>query len=165
MPDTGILQRKFNVLGHEVPLWIPLAGVGGIGLVWYLGQGAGSGGQPSAPDTSPTANGDLVNSLNALAAQEAAYQNQLPTAIKQAIQDALAQHPSTPAAPGTPTGTTPQPPAGSSFAYNIVRGDTLSGIARRYSVSISQILALNPQITNPNLIYAGTTIQIPRQPT
>lgn len=40
-------------------------------------------------------------------------------------------------------------------------GDTLSGIAYSHNISISSILALNPQITNPNLIYAGHHLNLP----
>jgi LysM repeat protein len=46
---------------------------------------------------------------------------------------------------------------------HVVRpGDTLSRIAVQYGVSMSAILAANPGITNPNLIFTGTTILIPR---
>jgi LysM repeat protein len=37
-------------------------------------------------------------------------------------------------------------------------GDTLSVIARFYGVKVSDILKLNSQITNPNLIFWGTTL-------
>jgi LysM repeat protein len=49
---------------------------------------------------------------------------------------------------------------------HIVRsGDTLSRISLRYGVSVVSILAANPSITNPNLIFTGTTILIPHQDT
>ena len=44
--------------------------------------------------------------------------------------------------------------------YVIKRGDTLSGIAAKFGTSISKLMSLNPQIKNPNLIYAGKTIRI-----
>jgi len=46
--------------------------------------------------------------------------------------------------------------------YTVVRGDTLSGLAKRYNTTISDIMKINPQITNPNLIYAGKTYKIPK---
>lgn len=44
--------------------------------------------------------------------------------------------------------------------YTVVSGDTLSGIAERYGLSLAQIEALNPQITNPNLITVGEKIRV-----
>ena len=44
--------------------------------------------------------------------------------------------------------------------YTIQSGDTLSGIAAKFGTSIANLMALNPQIKNPNLIYAGKTIRI-----
>lgn len=47
--------------------------------------------------------------------------------------------------------------------YHIVWGDTLGKLARRYGTSVAAIMKANPgKITNPNLIYAGDTIKIPR---
>lgn len=39
-------------------------------------------------------------------------------------------------------------------------GNTLSGVAAAHGVPLSQVEADNPQITNPNLIYAGEQISI-----
>ena len=41
--------------------------------------------------------------------------------------------------------------------YTIRSGDTLSGIASRYGVSVSDLVSWN-NIANPNLIYAGQKI-------
>ena len=51
--------------------------------------------------------------------------------------------------------------------YVVQRGDTLSIIARRFGTTVSAILARNPQITNPDLIFPGQVITIPTagQPT
>ena len=46
------------------------------------------------------------------------------------------------------------------FIYTIKWGDTLSGIAQRYGVSMSYIAKLN-KIQNVNKIYAGTSLCIP----
>ena len=45
--------------------------------------------------------------------------------------------------------------------YTIQRGDTLSGIASRYNTTVSELMGLNPYITNANLIYAGNTLNLP----
>jgi murein DD-endopeptidase MepM/ murein hydrolase activator NlpD len=40
-------------------------------------------------------------------------------------------------------------------------GDTLSGIAAQYGTSYQAIAAATPGLTNPNLIYAGETVDVP----
>ena len=42
----------------------------------------------------------------------------------------------------------------------MVRGDTLWAIARRYGMSLSALVALNPQIKNPNLILVGQKVRV-----
>ncbi|PKM88250.1 MAG: hypothetical protein CVU87_07900 [Firmicutes bacterium HGW-Firmicutes-12] len=58
-------------------------------------------------------------------------------------------------------GVVPDCPPGTTFDYVIQKGDTLFSIAQKFGVTVNQILAVNPQITTPNIIYAGRTIQIP----
>lgn len=45
-------------------------------------------------------------------------------------------------------------------SYNIAWGDTLSHIAQRLGTTIDALQALNPQITNPDMIYAGDTLTL-----
>jgi len=45
--------------------------------------------------------------------------------------------------------------------YLVKKGDTLWGIAKRYGVSLTALIAANPQIKNPNLIYPGDEVNIP----
>lgn len=45
------------------------------------------------------------------------------------------------------------------LTYTVVKGDTLSRIARRYGVSVKELVALN-DIENPNLIHVGQIIKI-----
>lgn len=59
------------------------------------------------------------------------------------------------------TGGIPIPPTGGTINYTVVRGDTLRNIAARYNTTVNAILALNPQIFNPNLIYPGQVLVIP----
>ena len=66
--------------------------------------------------------------------------------------------------PGTVTGWIGKeylPVANGPTVYIVVSGDTLSGIAARSGVSLSALLAANPQIKNPNVIYPGDRITIP----
>lgn len=44
--------------------------------------------------------------------------------------------------------------------YTVVKGDTLGKIARRNNMTLSQLLALNPQIKNPNFIRVGQKIVV-----
>jgi hypothetical protein len=44
--------------------------------------------------------------------------------------------------------------------YTVRAGDTLFLISRRFGITVEQILAANPQITNPNLIFVGQVICI-----
>jgi LysM repeat protein len=62
-----------------------------------------------------------------------------------------------PTAPPTPS-PTPEP---TTVTHTIQPGDTLFGISVQYGVTVEQILAANPQVTNPNLIQVGQVIVIP----
>jgi len=44
--------------------------------------------------------------------------------------------------------------------YTVKKGDTLWGIAKSYGVTLQSLLAANPQIKNPNLIYAGNQVRV-----
>ncbi len=57
------------------------------------------------------------------------------------------------------------PPAASGQTYYAQHGDTLRIIAARFSTTVDAILRLNPQISNPNLIYVGQAITIPAEVT
>jgi LysM repeat protein len=46
-------------------------------------------------------------------------------------------------------------------AYVVQPGDTLSAIAEQFGVSLADLEAANPQITNPNLIFPRQVIRIP----
>ncbi len=46
-------------------------------------------------------------------------------------------------------------------SYTIQPGDTLSSIAQRFGVDTRDLLAANPQISNPDRIYAGDRLAIP----
>jgi LysM repeat protein len=46
-------------------------------------------------------------------------------------------------------------------AYLVHPGDTLSGIAASHGVSLAAVEAANSHLSNPSLIYAGQTVEIP----
>ena len=45
--------------------------------------------------------------------------------------------------------------------YTVKKGDTLWGIAGKFGVALKELIAANPQIRNPNLIYPGDRVVIP----
>ena len=69
-----------------------------------------------------------------------------------------AQVPGMPNVPGAvPGGGVP----GAGSQYQIQAGDNLSQIAQANGMSVDQLLAANPQITDPNMIFAGQALNIP----
>ncbi|WP_080485216.1 LysM peptidoglycan-binding domain-containing protein, partial [Oenococcus oeni] len=67
---------------------------------------------------------------------------------------------STSTSTSTPTSSTSSSSTSSSSkSYTVASGDTLTSIAKAYGVSISTLAKLN-NISNTNLIYAGTTLKI-----
>lgn len=51
-------------------------------------------------------------------------------------------------------------PAAQARYHRVVKGESLWALARRYGVSLTELIALNPQIKNPNLIYVGQEVRI-----
>ncbi len=52
--------------------------------------------------------------------------------------------------------------AASSTTHTVVSGDSMWKIAVKYEVGLSEIKAANPHIKNPELIYPGQVINIPK---
>ena len=46
-------------------------------------------------------------------------------------------------------------------SHTVVAGDTMWKLAVKYQVGTSEIIAANPQVANPNLIYPGDVLTIP----
>jgi spore coat assembly protein SafA len=49
----------------------------------------------------------------------------------------------------------------SGLRHAVSSGDTLSAIANQYGMTLPDLIAANPQIANPNLIYPGQQINVP----
>ncbi|RPI31355.1 MAG: LysM peptidoglycan-binding domain-containing protein, partial [Chloroflexota bacterium] len=87
----------------------------------------------------------------------------LPPRMRAASRAVAAQAaPSPPSEPAPPTGDetsipAPSPPP----TYTIRTGDRLSNIAKSFEISLEALLAVNPEIGNPDLIYAGQQLVIP----
>jgi len=52
-------------------------------------------------------------------------------------------------------------PGGTTTDYKVEHGDTLSGIAKKAGVTLSELLAANKKIKDPRKIYRNTTVKIP----
>lgn len=50
----------------------------------------------------------------------------------------------------------------SALSHTVVRGDTMWKLAVQYQVGTSEIIAANPQVVNPDLIYPGDVLNIPQ---
>ena len=60
-----------------------------------------------------------------------------------------------------PAKPTPAPaPQPSDTTYTVKKGDTLGSIAVKYGISLTDLKALNPQITDPNKIFPGQKINV-----
>jgi spore coat assembly protein SafA len=53
-------------------------------------------------------------------------------------------------------------PCPGGIVYTVKPGDTMFEIARMYGISLADLIAANPQISDPNLIYPGQMICIPK---
>ena len=51
----------------------------------------------------------------------------------------------------------------SALSHTVVRGDTMWKLAVQYQVGTSEIIASNPQVCNPDLIYPGQILTIPEE--
>ena len=65
------------------------------------------------------------------------------------------------AAEATPTAAPTVPPAPTPQVYVVAKGDTMSKIAKKFGVTVDQILAANPQVKNANKIKIGDELTIP----
>ncbi|NJC96228.1 MAG: hypothetical protein C3F07_05185 [Anaerolineales bacterium] len=77
------------------------------------------------------------------------------------------QIPTPPEDTGEDTSSQPQDNSGGTpgtkpvVTHTVKKGDTLSGIALKYGTTVDAIMAINPQITNRNIISIGQVIVIP----
>ena len=60
-----------------------------------------------------------------------------------------------------PRTTPPGPCPPGTFAYTVQPGDSMWSIARKFGVSLDALIAANPQIPNPSLIFPGQIVCVP----
>lgn len=61
---------------------------------------------------------------------------------------------------GTEESTSGSTPSSAPRYHRVVKGDTLWALAKTYGLTLSELIALNPQIKNPNLIYVGDEVRV-----
>src|SRR5271157_1776493 len=54
--------------------------------------------------------------------------------------------------------------ANSTNNYTVLSGDTMTSIANQFGTTLSNLLSLNPQITNVNALSIGQVITVPTTP-
>ncbi len=112
--------------------------------------------------------------LAAINAQAGGAMPRLPMALPPGYAPRMPQASGMPRMPmPMPTGMgVPQAPSGNSHGlsqggpgnYTIRKGDTLWDLSQSAGVSVSDLLALNPQITDANRINAGAKLTLPQLP-
>ena len=60
------------------------------------------------------------------------------------------------------TGALLTPAHAASLTHTVAKGDTMWKIAVQYQVGTSELIAANPQLKDPNLIYPGQVLTIPQ---
>ncbi|REE92854.1 putative YkwD family protein [Paenibacillus taihuensis] len=48
-----------------------------------------------------------------------------------------------------------------SVSYKVTNTDTMYKIAKKYGISLNSLIAANPSIKNPNIIWAGMIVKVP----
>ena len=61
---------------------------------------------------------------------------------------------------GTEGGTQSTAASSAPQYHRVVKGDTLWALAKTYGLTLSELIALNPQIKNPNLVYVGDEVRV-----
>lgn len=122
--------------------------------VAVVSPGPGPSASPSAATPGPAASA-AASTAPSLPVQTATA---APTAIPPSAgaptfdpNDPLAALPPCPGIPGC-------------FEYLVQRGDTLSGVASRFVLSISTVLGLNPELADPGTIVVGQLLYLGRDP-
>ncbi len=64
---------------------------------------------------------------------------------------------------GFPEVPPPPPPCPGGAIVTVAAGETMAGIARRFGIGLQQMIAANPQVTDPNLLLVGQRLCLPIQ--
>jgi LysM repeat protein len=77
------------------------------------------------------------------------------------LADLIASNPDLKSVSIVPTGEILVIPATGNISYTVRPGDYLTKIAKMFQVSLKDLLAANPDLTNPSLVHPGEKVNIP----
>lgn len=169
-PETYEILFKRKVAAHKIPYG--RAALQDLGMTFRVMRGEGAFTGPDAYDQLKklaktfyqTGPGTLVHPVwqtaSAYFVSLELLERPLPDYVRYAFEfweDAGASDSGMTALPSA--GTSAAKTAGKSFVA-VRRGDTLWAIARRAGLTLAEVLALNPGIKNPNLIYPGNQVRV-----
>jgi probable HAF family extracellular repeat protein len=91
-----------------------------------------------------------------------------PTAAAPTLASPTSAAPTASASAAQTTTPPPEPAPGAepdgctrTESYTVAAGDSLSGIAGRYGLTVDELVAANPHVDDPNLIYVGDELEVP----
>ena len=141
-----------------------VAGRGGLDMpIASRGPVAFASPEPSLPETTPppaTANATPVPAT--LPPPSVAPPTAAPTVAPTAAPPTAAPPTLDPDDPLLALPACPDHPG--CFLYVIQRFDTMSGVVSRYLLSLTVVLALNPQVADPSVVVTGQTLYLGRSP-
>lgn len=159
IPQGSLLEQKNKGRARvKIAVFLVLA-IHGLGLMALLMQGC-----KKQPDNSATATETQADQTNTPPPAFADTTN-TPAPPTNAVATTTNATPAPPEPveppqpqPPTPTPTTPAPAAATD--YVVAKGDTFSGISKKFHVSVKTILEANPSV-EPTKLKIGQTIHIP----
>lgn len=127
-------------------------------------------GIPDVPPEPPACRGGTIvtvaagETMSAIALRYGIGLQQLIAANPQVIDPNIllaGQKLCVPVAPPAPPGPPAPPACPGGTIYTVAPGDTMFAIARRFNVTVDQLVRANPQVVNPNLVVPGQRLCIP----
>ncbi len=153
-PDPVVQKGQAALGAGGVAAGVGMANTGGDAA-----QAAKASKAPTAPTTPPAAE-PAKSSLSG--AQKAALAGTAGAAVGAGVATAADKNKSQAQDQTQATKSVDKAePASATTQYQIKPGDNLTKISRQFGTTINDIMKLNPQIKDPNLIYAGKTLNIP----
>lgn len=150
IPQGSLLEQKNKGRARvKIAVFLVLA-IHGLGLMALLMQGC------KKPADSTEANAEPTNNP----APAFVEPTNTPAAPTNIMATATNAPPAVPEAVEPPPAQPVAPPAAGASDYVVVKGDTFSGISKKFHVSVKALLEANPSV-EPTKLKIGQTIHIP----